>query len=727
LVLIFWAVFLFLALLSYHSLDPSINQVVSRGHETHNLTGLVGSYTAGLLVDLFGVGSLFWPFLCLYLGLYSFFPRFQMHWWRWAGVVGLVVFAMALTEYDWARDAFNIGHIRGGGFLGGILHQWSRFLLRPLGAGIFWFFVFAVCVQLVSGMTWGGFARKAWWTAREFWYKHKERLLRRFRQPKLSQGPESEEDRAPQAQRSVAQQAGAPVAGSAAVKNAAREKPERQPSSAAKPKRSAAATLRISRGIRGSKKQPSCPPLDLLDDKQSEGGQADMRRLKEAGKDLEACLGEFGVSGEVTAIVPGPVVTMFEFKPAPGIKISKITGLSDDVALALRAQAVRIEAVGGKDTVGIEVANDERQTVYLREILSDPVFKNLDSRLALAMGKNIRGEPVAEDLTSMPHLLVGGATGKGKSVCLNAFLLSILYKSDPSQVKLLLIDPKRIEFSVYADLPHLVHPVVTEMEMAKSALEWAVCEMEKRYDAMAGLGVRHIDKFNLKLAKWRKEGKEEAEGFDFLPYLVIVIDELADLMMTAGKDAEMSIVRLAQLARAAGMHLVIATQRPSVDVVTGLIKANFPTRIALATTSRHDSRTILDTVGAEYLLGRGDSLYKPSGGRLTRIHGPFVSEEEICSVVEYWRQQCHQEFELDFREWQQDSGGGAGGDNGGPLDDPLYDQAVEFAMEQGQASISGIQRRFRIGFNRAARFIEQMETDGLLGPQEGSKPRKVIK
>ena len=426
---------------------------------------------------------------------------------------------------------------------------------------------------------------------------------------------------------------------------------------------------------------------------------------------------------------------MFEFKPAPGVKISAIAARGDDIALSLKALAVRIEApIPGKDSIGVEIPNEKRQMVSLREIIEHPVFSMAHSPLTLALGKDIQGAPQIADLAAMPHLLVAGATGAGKSVCLNGFLVSLLYKATPEQVKLLLIDPKRIELAIYSDLPHLVHPVVTDMTLAKSALEWAMFEMDSRYETLAKLGVRNIEGFNQKLEEWGDKRPEEFADLTLLPYLVIVIDELADLMMTAAKDVETCIVRLAQLARAAGIHMILATQRPSVDVVTGLIKANFPTRISFQVTSRHDSRTILDTVGAERLLGKGDMLYKSGGAKLRRLHGAYVDEAEIEAVVAHWKARQPQQFELDFTEWRKDfeagpggsSGSGPGGE-GGVDGDPMYAEAVEFVLSQGRASISLIQRRFRIGFNRAARYIEQMEAEGLLGASDGSKPRTVIK
>ena len=477
------------------------------------------------------------------------------------------------------------------------------------------------------------------------------------------------------------------------------------------------------------------PPLEFLAPAPPDAAAAENREeLRAQSERLIACLADFGISGEVRDVVPGPVVTMFEVKPAPGVKISRIENLSDDLALALKATAVRIVApIPGRDTVGVEIPNKVRKTVCLREVMESPAFTKSTSLLTLALGQDIFGKPVCADLARMPHLLVAGATGQGKSVCLNCLLMSFLYKARPDQVKLLLVDPKRIELSVYEDLPHLVHPVVTDMSLAKNALDWAVYEMERRYEAMARLGVRNIEGFNSKLAKGPENLPPDAAEFTPLPYLVIVIDEMADLMLTARKEVETSIVRLAQLARAAGIHMILATQRPSVDVVTGLIKANFPSRIAFTVTSPQDSRTILDTVGANQLLGRGDMLFKPGGGRNERVHGALVSEEEIGQVIGYWKEREAPSYELDFGTWSSepssDAGeGGAGeGDAEGIADDPVYPEALDFVLQQGKASISLIQRRFRIGFNRAARFVEQMERDGLIGPADGSKPRLVIK
>ena len=475
------------------------------------------------------------------------------------------------------------------------------------------------------------------------------------------------------------------------------------------------------------------PSLELLSAPSATAKTTPRSVLENKGKSLMTCLNDFNIMGELVGITPGPVVTMFEVRPAPGVRVSRIANLSDDLALALKAVAVRIQApVPGTDTVGIEIPNEIRETVALKELLSSQLFNKSKSLLTLALGKDIAGNPAVADLATMPHLLVAGATGAGKSVGINSIILSLIFKARPHEVKLLLIDPKRVEMAVYSDLPHLVHPVVTEMQLAKNALEWAVAEMEERYNAIARAGVRNISDYNAKVASFGKNVPEGMEDLQPIPYLVVIIDELADLMLVAAKEVETSIVRLAQLARAAGIHLILATQRPSVDVVTGLIKANFPCRISFQVTSKHDSRTILDSVGAEHLLGRGDMLFKPGGGKFQRLHGAFVSDDEVHGVVKYWKSRQKPEYHVDFSEWAPEGSGpvftnGGGGGGGDVASDPLYTEAVDFVRQQGKASISLIQRKFRIGFNKAARFVEQMEQDGLIGPADGSKPRLVIR
>lgn len=429
---------------------------------------------------------------------------------------------------------------------------------------------------------------------------------------------------------------------------------------------------------------------------------------------LEQKLKNFGVSGKVVGISPGPVVTTYEYAPAPGIKISKIVGLADDIALGLKAKSVRVVgSVPGKAALGIEIPNADRQVVYIRDLISSEDFRKSDQKLSIALGLDVIGNIAIADLSKMPHLLIAGATGAGKSVAINTIIGSILFNATAEEVRFLMIDPKRIELSGYEGIPHLLHPVVVEPKMAARALQWAVREMERRYRLLEEAKVKSFDSYN-------------AEVEEKLPYIVIIVDELADLMMVASKDVESSIARLAQMARAAGMHIILATQRPSVDVLTGLIKANFPTRISFKVSSKIDSRTIIDTAGAECLLGKGDMLYLPPGtSTLQRIHGAFISEKETAKLVDFLKEQGEAVYDDAVIEEVEKM---AGSDDGGEETeyDEKYDEAVAIVTEAGQASISMVQRRLRIGYNRAARMIETMEKEGVVGPQDGAKPREVL-
>jgi len=462
------------------------------------------------------------------------------------------------------------------------------------------------------------------------------------------------------------------------------------------------------------------PTLELLDDPPATQDLAHVKEVMEAtAKKVEQKLLDFGVQGEVTGIQPGPVITLYEFRPAPGVKISRIANLADDLALGLKAVSIRIIApIPGKDAVGIEVPNPKKEVVYLKEILSSPEFRDSNLKLPLALGKDTVGRPVLADLAKMPHLLVAGATGTGKSVCINAMVNSLLFKFPPSLIKFIMVDPKRIELSLYDNIPHLLHPVVTHPKEATQALKWAVKEMERRYELLLKMGAKNILGYNSKVLKEAKAGDT---GQELLPYIIIVIDELADLMMVSSKEVEDSIARLAQMARASGIHLVLATQRPSVDVLTGLIKANFPARISFQVSSKVDSRTILDRMGAEKLLGEGDMLFMPPGvGRLLRIHGAYVSEDEVQRVTDFLRTQGSPNYQITLTGPEEE------GEKEEDLEaDPKYQEAVDLVIRTGQASISMIQRRLRVGYNRAARMIELMEKQGIVGPSDGIKPREV--
>ncbi len=734
---------------------------MSGAGEVRNGAGLLGAYLSGILADFFGLAAYVWPifFLCLGAGFVS--SWFVIPWWKWIGY-GLLGVCMLTFVEAWG---LRIGDLQGGGLLGAWLYAEAARLISPTGSGLVWCFGVLAGLELTFGISWlaisvRGFlkastkakavgsraAAKTKQVAKDAAKKMPKAKLPASKIKKLPAGKEKD---GPVLDIHVVETPKVPVQSAKDLEERAK-KPEKVEKE----------------GFFGAgkkKEEEPCkagilPPVDLLklpepekmegrDAKANAKIQAEKQEAKKAdlekkGAALIACMQSFGVQASLARISPGPVVTMFEVRPDAGVKASRIAGLANELAMSLKsAAAVRIQApIPGTDTVGIEIPNGERATVNFRELLEDDTFKKSSSLLTMALGKDISGRPVAADLAKMPHLLVAGATGSGKSVCLNSLLLSFLYKAKPSELRLLLVDPKRVELAVYADLPHLVHPVVTEMDLAKNALLWAIDEMDRRYKCIEELGVRNVQGYNEKVLKMRAAAKEkEEQGQEanqsippLLPFLVIVIDELADLMISKGKEVESSIVRLGQLARAAGIHLIIATQRPSVDVVTGLIKANFPCRIAFQVSSNHDSRTILDSTGAETLLGRGDMLFKSSGGKLQRIHGAFVSDDEVADVVGYWKKQQAPVYEVDFSEYgEEEKGESLGGLEPGRgsdvADDPIYAEAVQFVREQGRVSISLLQRRFRIGFNRAARFMEQLEKDGLVSAADSSKPRSVRK
>ena len=487
------------------------------------------------------------------------------------------------------------------------------------------------------------------------------------------------------------------------------------------------------------------PPLDLLEaPPASAGNAADKDALSKNASLLESVLDDFGVRGEIVKVRPGPVVTLYELEPAPGTKTSRVIGLSDDIARSMSALSVRIAVVPGRSVIGIELPNARRETVFLRELLASSAYERSGGNLTLALGKDIGGGPMMVDLGRMPHLLIAGTTGSGKSVAINTMVLSLLYRLSPDECKFIMIDPKMLELSVYDGIPNLLAPVVTDPSKAVVALKWAVREMEERYRDMSRMGVRNIAGYNARLAEARKKGEELTRrvqtGFDEtgkpvyedqplvtdpLPFIVVVVDEMADLMMVAGKDIEAAIQRLAQMARAAGIHLIMATQRPSVDVITGTIKANFPTRVSFQVTSKVDSRTILGEQGAEQLLGQGDMLYMAGGGQISRIHGPFVSDEEVEQVVKFLRSQGEPVYDDAVTE-DADGGFGAPGAASGDTGDDLYDEAVAIVTREGKASTSFIQRHLQIGYNRAARIIERMESEGVVSRADRVGRREVL-
>ena len=470
-------------------------------------------------------------------------------------------------------------------------------------------------------------------------------------------------------------------------------------------------------------------PSSSLLYRSEEQAQVREEALRDEARTLVEKCAEFGVDGQVTQINPGPVVTTFEFRPDAGVKYSRVTGLADDLCLAMAAESILIERMAGKSTVGIQVPNHDRETIWLRDVVECESFAQSKSKLAIALGKDINGRIVTADLASMPHVLIAGSTGSGKSVAINAMIMSVLFKSTPEQVRMILVDPKRVELGMYEGIPHLFTPIITEAKLAANALRNAVKEMERRLKLLAANHVRNIDQFN-KLFDHGSEYLFEDVNQEPLPYIIIIIDELADLMMLDRSNVEESITRLAQMARAVGIHLILATQRPSVDVITGLIKANVPTRMSFRLATKVDSRTIIDSNGAESLLGRGDMLYLPPGtSRLQRVHAPFVTEKEISAVTDFWKAQGEAEYVHGFLEGPKDEKGDPdqGGEPGSEANDELFDDAVRLVFEFGKASTSLLQRRLRIGYGRAAHLIDMMYNDGLVGPADGSKPRELLK
>jgi S-DNA-T family DNA segregation ATPase FtsK/SpoIIIE len=506
------------------------------------------------------------------------------------------------------------------------------------------------------------------------------------------------------------------------------------PVPASRPEAEIAIHLRADAGLRTATVAPKSvsgfklPPSTLLNAGDAPQSIREDELREEARVLVEKCA-EFDVRGQVVQINPGPMVTTYEFKPDAGVKYSRVTSLADDLCLAMRAESILIERMAGKSTVGIQVPNHERETIHLRDVLESETFHKAKSRLTLAMGKDINGRIVTADLAAMPHILIAGSTGSGKSVAINAMIMSLLFRTTPAQVRLILVDPKRVELGMYEGVPHLFTPIITEPKLAANALRNAVREMERRLKLLASRSVRNIDQYNKLFDSVMPSLFDDQEDEEPLPYIVIIIDELADLMMLDRANVEESITRLAQMARAVGIHLILATQRPSVDVITGLIKANVPTRISFRLATKVDSRTILDTNGAEALLGRGDMLFLPPGtSRLMRLHAPYVSEKETGAVVGFWKDQGQAEYVEGFLESPKDDHPSVDGSNSDPDEnDPLFDDAVRLVFEFGKASTSLLQRRLRIGYGRAAHLIDLMERDGLVGPADGSRPRELLK
>jgi S-DNA-T family DNA segregation ATPase FtsK/SpoIIIE len=759
------ALLLFLALASYSPLDPSLNSasVLTGTHAARNWIGVVGALISDLALQFFGIGAFLLPVFPAMLGMRWFASRkVQSPIAKSLGGIWLVMFVPAMLALLPAHLRWmNVIPIEG--LLGRVVGDVLIHYLNVAGAYIVCASVLAVALYLSTAFSFSSIrlwapTRFAWVTA--LWNRYldwqeerakrrqqKELENRRISKPvvktqlipsrQAAVEPQVQARVAPEPRRTgiertlepeVAEDAPAATGGIlpeslAAVESAIDPQVTQRADSDHKGKTTMPR-------IAGGYKLPSSSLLQRADEQQS----VDADELKLLAQVLTEKYAEFDVHGQITQINPGPVVTTFEFKPDAGIKYSRITNLTDDLCLALKAESILIERMAGKSTVGIQVPNREREIIWLRENIESQEFMGHKSKLTMALGKDINGRIQVADLAGMPHLLIAGSTGAGKSVAINAFIMSILYKATPDQVRLILVDPKRLELGNYEGVPHLYTPIITEPKLAANALRNAVREMERRLKLLAAKGVRNIDQYNRLFDSATPSLFEEDTDDKPIPFIVIIIDELADLMMLDSSNVEESITRLAQMARAVGIHLVLATQRPSVDVITGLIKANFPARISFRVATKVDSRTILDANGAEALLGKGDMLYLPSGSaRVHRLHAPLVTEKEIAAVVEFWKQQGTAEYQQQFLEVPKDeressAGGSAGeGSDSGGEDDPLYQDAVKLVVEFGKASTSLLQRRLRIGYGRAAHLIDLMEQDGIVGAADGPKPREVLK
>lgn len=697
------SLFLAVSLLSHTSADPSL---FSTSHAAvQNLAGRVGANLSEALFQLVGAGAYLLPVFTAIAAWRGVVHKRAL--WTWAGAGGgalLTLFLSTLTELYLPE-----GDIYGGGFLGDVVagvllasFAWWGTLIVVTALGL----LTALVLTPLSLRDVAGRAR----TATVAVVERASRLfvIRRERTRRKQAAP-------------AARRVDAPAPPPPRIAEA----PEPAPTSARQE------SLAFMRGHANYQ----LPPLSLLADAPVPSRKIGKEELLMNSRLLEKKLLDFGVDGAVTEVHPGPVITMYEVELEPGVKVSKVLNLADDLALAMKAPSVRIVTpLPGKSAIGIEIPNQVRETVALKEILASPDYLDTTGRLPLALGKDTVGQPVVADLAAMPHLLVAGATGSGKSVALNTMILSLLSAAGPRDVRLLMIDPKMLELSAYDAIPHLLAPVVTQPKDAATALKRVVAEMQRRYRLLAEAGVRNIDGYNKQIESAPSPPAAEAAPpgvgdaptaapAERLPFIVVIIDELADLMLVAPREVEDSIMRLAQMARAAGIHLIVATQRPSVDVLTGVIKANFPARISFQVSSKTDSRTILDANGAEQLLGRGDMLYlMPGTGRIARIHGAFVSENEIAATVAFIKEQAPPQYEWNLDE--TDASGVRGGED--PERDDLYEKAIELVATTGQASASFIQRRLRVGYPRAARMIEMMEEDQIIGPASGGKPREVL-
>ncbi|USE39733.1 DNA translocase FtsK 4TM domain-containing protein [Endozoicomonas sp. SCSIO W0465] len=747
------AAFLALALASYTKVDPGWSHVGSV-KDIANSAGRIGAWSADLLLTLFGFLAWMVPVILVVKAIKVFRCRHEPNEWnawllliRSVGVILTIASGAALASlhYHALSELFPSSS---GGIIGELLIQQFLPAFNVTGSTLLLMALFLLGMTFYTDLSWFRLMDSVgYWSLRLAVYC-KEQLIalyfvlkkkleaRKQKQPEKSNVPpvnkqepalKPQETHAPPASLLVAEKTVDRPEAPVIIPPPAREKPFPQ----------------VENTLRGS-----LPTASLLDDARHSGKAMSQESLDEMSRLLELKLKDFNVDVEVVAVHPGPVITRFEIQPAPGTKASKITNLASDLARSLAVVSVRVvEVIPGKSVMGIEIPNDDRQTVFFSEIISSRAFDEAQSSISLALGHDISGQPVIVDLAKMPHLLVAGTTGSGKSVGINAMILSMLFKSSPEDVRLIMIDPKMLELSIYDGIPHLLAPVVTDMKEAANALRWCVAEMERRYRLMAHMGVRNIAGYNRKVRDAMEKGEPLYDPFyqpvssepfisedkppelETLPFIVVVVDEFADMMMIVGKKVEELIARIAQKARAAGIHLILATQRPSVDVITGLIKANVPTRISFQVSSKIDSRTIIDQGGAEQLLGHGDMLYLPPGTSVpVRIHGAFVADDEVHRVVADWQQRGAPDFVEEILNGISESSEGSAFSGG--LDnseqDPLYDEAVAFVTESRRASISSVQRQLKVGYNRAARMIEAMEAAGVVSPALSNGNRDVI-
>lgn len=758
--LLFLGIVFFLMLSSYSPKDPSFN-TAGQDDIVHNLLGVFGAYASDIFLQTLGFSTYFFALAFTVWG-YRIMVRKPIE--NIGGKIPLLAFAVLAGSIALARipapESLGMGAYLGGSAgsliynaIGNQLQGWlgtTAFVFAAISAG----FLFLVTYLLSLGVSlteWAhGIQQSRHAISLLRWKAGYAFALFRSWHKKHSGGgaaPEVRSRRRISLHEDVPAEMDLPA--NDAEENMLTALPKRRPVVAPRPEKPKAPPKEEKQkklNLKSPDEEWQLPQIDLLTDRTASAAvRLDEAALQKNAEMLQSTLNDFGVQGDILKVSPGPIVTLYEMEPAPGTKTSRVIGLSDDIARSMSALSVRVAVVTGKNAIGIELPNAKRETVYLKELLFTRDYEKTQAKLPLVLGKNIAGDPIIADLAKMPHLLVAGTTGSGKSVAVNTMILSLLYRLSPEQCRFIMIDPKMLELSVYDDIPHLLTPVVTEAHRAVTALKWAVGEMEDRYRAMSKLGVRNIDGFNERVREARSKGEvlmhKVQTGFDAetgkpvydeqpiplvdLPYIVVIVDEFADLMLVAGKEVENAIQRLAQMARAAGIHLIMATQRPSVDVITGVIKANFPTRISFQVTSKIDSRTILGEGGAEQLLGQGDMLYMAAGGRITRVHGPFVADDEVEKVVTFLKSQAQPDYIDGVTEGEEETNIFGGGDEGGEQD-ALYDQAVAIVLRERKVSTSFIQRHLQVGYNRAARIVERMEKEGLISAANHVGKREIL-